>query len=171
MRRARNPSPPPFFDELLHRYTQNPAFAEFHKPFDCFATAVRVDALDRDQPSDWFAVLCYRDLLAPLDALQQRREMGFRLVGTDLCGHSPIPIWSKTSLILALAAGKRHRPRQSANGSRTRTVSSRSGLVDSIATGAPISSSGRRMYLIAVAGRSAQDRAPRVLSPHPSALS
>src|SRR5204862_7775361 len=60
---------------------------------------------------------------------------------------------------------------QSVNGSRTRIVSSRSGLVDSIATGAPISSSRRRMYLIAVAGRSAQERAPRVLSVQPSAVS
>ena len=35
-------------------------------------------------------------------------------------------------------------------------MSSRSGLVDSSATGAPISSSSRTMYLIAVAGKSAQ---------------
>ncbi len=67
--------------------------------------------------------------------------------------------------------GPRHPLSQSANGSRIRTVSSRSGLVDSRATGAPISSSSRLMYLIAVAGRSAQDRAPRVLSRQPSAVS
>src|SRR5262249_25843507 len=48
------------------------------------------------------------------------------------------------------------------NGSRTMMVSSRSGLVESRATGAPISSSIRRTYLIALAGRSAQLRAPRV---------
>ena len=69
----------------------------------------------------------------------------------------------------AKSSGRQPDPRrplspQSANGSRTSTVSSRSGLVDSSATGAPISSSSRRMYLIAVAGRSAQERAPRVLS-------
>ena len=58
--------------------------------------------------------------------------------------------------------------RQSAKGSRTRMVSWRSGLVDSSATGAPISSSMRRMYLTAVAGRSAQERAPWVLSDQPS---
>ena len=45
-------------------------------------------------------------------------------------------------------------------------MSSRSGLVDSSATGAPISSSIRRIYLIAVAGSSAHERAPRVLSPN-----
>ena len=60
---------------------------------------------------------------------------------------------------------------QSANGSRTRIVSSRSGLVESMATGASISSSIRRMYLIAVAGRSIQLRAPRVDSGQPSIVS
>ena len=39
--------------------------------------------------------------------------------------------------------------RQSANGSRTRIVSSRSGLVETKATGQRISSSIRRIYLIA----------------------
>ena len=52
---------------------------------------------------------------------------------------------------------------QSWNGSWTRIVSSRSGLVDSNATGASISSSIRRTYLIACAGRSAQERAPPVV--------
>ena len=41
-------------------------------------------------------------------------------------------------------------------------VSSRFGLVESSATGAPISSSSRRTYLMHCAGSSAQDRAPRV---------
>ena len=50
-------------------------------------------------------------------------------------------------------------------------VSSRSGLVESSATGTPISSSTRRMYLIAVAGKSAQERAPWVLSLQPSRVS
>jgi len=50
-------------------------------------------------------------------------------------------------------------------------VSSRSGLVDNSPTGASISSSMRRMYLTAVAGRSAQLRAPWVLSVQPSQLS
>ena len=51
---------------------------------------------------------------------------------------------------------------QSTNGSCTRMVSSRFGLVESSATGAPISSSSRRTYLMHCAGSSAQDRAPRV---------
>ena len=42
---------------------------------------------------------------------------------------------------------------------------------DSSATGAPISSSMRRMYLIAGAGRSAQERAPLVDSCQPGKLS
>src|SRR5689334_13654733 len=71
----------------------------------------------------------------------------------------------------APALGTQQERTQSANGSRTRIVSSRSGLVESIDTGAWISSSMRRMYLIAVAGRSAQERAPRVLSPQPSSVS
>ena len=41
-------------------------------------------------------------------------------------------------------------------------VSSRFGLVESSATGAPISSSSRRTYLMHWAGSSAHDRAPRV---------
>ena len=57
---------------------------------------------------------------------------------------------------------------QSAKGSRTRIVSSRSGLVDTSATGQRISSSTRRMYLIACAGRSAQLRAPAVVSVQPA---
>ncbi len=50
-------------------------------------------------------------------------------------------------------------------------VSSRSGLVERRATGASINSSMRRIYLIEVAGRSAQLRAPRVDSAQPSKLS
>ena len=42
-------------------------------------------------------------------------------------------------------------------------VSSRCGLVESSATGAPISSSMRRTYFTALAGRSRQDRAPWVV--------
>ena len=56
---------------------------------------------------------------------------------------------------------------QSANGSVTRMVSSRSGLVDKRATGQSISSSTRFTYLIALAGRSFQLRAPSVLSDQP----
>ena len=41
-------------------------------------------------------------------------------------------------------------------------VSSRSGLVDKSATGQPTNSSTRRTYLIAAAGKSAQDRARAV---------
>ena len=61
--------------------------------------------------------------------------------------------------------------RQSAKGSRTSTVSSRSGLVESNATGHSTSSSIRLTYLIACAGKSAHDRAPAVLSLHPSTVS
>ena len=50
-------------------------------------------------------------------------------------------------------------------------VSSRFGLVDSSATGAPISSSRRRTYLMHWAGSSAQERAPRVDSVQPSMVS
>ncbi len=60
---------------------------------------------------------------------------------------------------------------QSANGSVISTRSSRSGLVVIIATGAPISSSMRRTYLIAAAGSSRVERAPRVLSLQPSSSS
>ena len=60
---------------------------------------------------------------------------------------------------------------QAVKGSRTRMVSSRSGLVDRSVTGASISSSMRLTYLTAVAGKSAQLRAPRVLSVHPSTVS
>ena len=41
-------------------------------------------------------------------------------------------------------------------------MSSRSGLVETIAAGQPINSSIRRIYLIACAGRSAHERAPAV---------
>src|SRR5690606_7850747 len=58
-----------------------------------------------------------------------------------------------------------------AKGSVTRIVSSRSGLVDSIATGQPINSSMRRTYLIACAGSSAQERAPAVVSDQPGSVS
>jgi hypothetical protein len=57
---------------------------------------------------------------------------------------------------------------QPSNGSRTRMVSSRSGLVESRVTGASVSSSMRRTYLTAWAGRSAQERAPRVEACQPS---
>ena len=46
------------------------------------------------------------------------------------------------------------------NGSVTRIVSSRSGLVESSVTGVFVSSSTRRIYLTAFAGSSAQLRAP-----------
>ena len=60
---------------------------------------------------------------------------------------------------------------QSSNGSRIRMVSSRSGLVDSSVTGASTSSSMRRTYFTACAGRSAQLRAPRVEPDQPSMVS
>jgi len=60
------------------------------------------------------------------------------------------------------------RDTQSVNGSLTKIVSSRSGLVDKSATGASMSSSICRIYFIAFPGSSDQERAPRVLSDHPS---
>ena len=60
---------------------------------------------------------------------------------------------------------------QVSNGFCIKIVSSRSGLVESNATGHSTSSSIRLTYLIACAGRSAQDRAPAVLSFHPSTVS
>src|SRR5436309_1157743 len=60
---------------------------------------------------------------------------------------------------------------QSAKGSRTRIVSSRSGLVETRVTGQRISSSTRRIYLIAAAGSSAQLRAPAVVSCQPGIVS
>ena len=56
---------------------------------------------------------------------------------------------------------------QSSKGSVTRIVSSRSGEVDTSATGQSINSSILRTYLIALAGKSAHDFAPSVLSSQP----
>ena len=50
-------------------------------------------------------------------------------------------------------------------------VSSRSGLVESMATGQPTSSSIRRTYFIACAGKSAQERARAVGSCQPGIVS
>ena len=61
----------------------------------------------------------------------------------------------------------KYSPHQSANGSRTKIVSSRCGEVDTNATGHSINSSIRRTYLIACAGKSAQLRAPAVVSCQP----
>ncbi|CAA9501669.1 MAG: hypothetical protein AVDCRST_MAG91-1087, partial [uncultured Sphingomonadaceae bacterium] len=58
-----------------------------------------------------------------------------------------------------------------ANGSRTRIVSWRSGEVDTSVIGQSISSSTRRIYLIACAGSSPQLRAPRVDSDQPGMVS
>ena len=52
----------------------------------------------------------------------------------------------------------------------TRIVSSRAGDVETRATGQRISSSTRRTYLMAGAGRSAQERAPLVEPDHPSTV-
>ncbi len=59
---------------------------------------------------------------------------------------------------------------QSSNGSRTRIVSSRSGLVDSSATGQSISSSIVLTYFTACAGNSLQLLAPRVDCVQPSKI-
>lgn len=57
---------------------------------------------------------------------------------------------------------------QSTKGSRSRIVSSRSGLVETRATGVSISSCTRWTYLIALAGNWAKLRAPAVVSCQPS---
>ena len=56
---------------------------------------------------------------------------------------------------------------QSSKGSVTRIVSSRSGEVETSATGQSINSSILRTYLMALAGKSAHDLAPSVLSAQP----
>ena len=56
---------------------------------------------------------------------------------------------------------------QSSKGSVTKIVSSRSGEVETSATGQSINSSILRTYLIALAGKSAHERAPSVLSLQP----
>ena len=60
---------------------------------------------------------------------------------------------------------------QVSNGLCIRIVSSRSGLVDSSATGQPINSSIRRTYLTAAPGNWAHERAFAVTSLQPSAVS
>ncbi|TPW02866.1 MAG: hypothetical protein FD124_3230, partial [Alphaproteobacteria bacterium] len=57
------------------------------------------------------------------------------------------------------------------NGSRIRITSSRSGLVLTSAAGQEMSSSMRRMYLIALAGRSREVRTPWVDSVQPGIVS
>jgi len=87
---------------------------------------------------------------------------------------TPNPRRSYARACVSFFRGKRppappdHQP---SNGSRTRIVSSRSGLVDSSVTGASTSSSMRRTYFTACAGRSAQERAPRVEPAQPSIVS
>ncbi len=78
------------------------------------------------------------------------------------------------SLSLADLQKPNYRPSegdQSANGSVTKIVSSRSGLVESNVTGASTNSSTRLMYLIACAGKSAHDFAPLVDPSHPAIVS
>lgn len=74
-------------------------------------------------------------------------------------------------LIVSHAECARSPTSQSRNGSWTRIVSSRSGLVDNSATGTPTSSSIRRTYFIACAGRSAHERALLVTPFQPSIVS
>jgi hypothetical protein len=124
---------------------------KFLEPFDRLTATLRAGARNWLKARHGPSPLRDHDLFAASDAVEQREQLGLRLFGIDVDGHWRHP--------------------QSENGSRTNTVSSRSGLVDSIATGASISSSSRRMYLIAVAGSCAQERAPRVLSCQPSATS
>jgi hypothetical protein len=68
-------------------------------------------------------------------------------------------------------AGALPAPVQSWNGSRIRMTSSRSGLVETSATGVSMSSSMRRTYLTASAGSWAHDRAPTVEPFQPSKVS
>ena len=75
------------------------------------------------------------------------------------CPRTPSATWQRPALLRA------SEPAYPSKGSRIRIVSSRSGLVLSKVTGVSTSSSIRRTYLIACAGSSAQDRAPRVDCP------
>ena len=70
-----------------------------------------------------------------------------------------------------MRAGLRRVRAYALNGSRIKITSSRSGLVDTNAAGQPINSSMRRIYLIAFAGRSREERAPRVVCFQPSSVS
>ena len=83
---------------------------------------------------------------------------GHRAIGRN---SSPGPVQSKNPAgIIAGGVFYRVPLPHPPNGSVTRMVSSRSGLVDSSVTGVRVSSSTRLIYFTALAGSSAQLRAP-----------
>src|SRR5438067_13398412 len=90
MRRVRNPSPATFFNELLYRYTQRPALAEFHEPFDRLAAAVGVGTPDRNKTRNWLPMLSDRDLLTARDTFEKGGKMSLCLVGSDFTSHGAL---------------------------------------------------------------------------------
>ncbi len=100
----------------------------------------------------------------PLDRPESKQR---RPVARGPPGSTNHPIFRRFRQEARLFAGCH----QSEKGSRTRIVSSRSGLVETSATGVRISSSTRRIYLIAWAGSCAQLRAPAVDSDQPATVS
>jgi hypothetical protein len=121
-------------------------------------------------------ILGVHSITVPYGTVSERPEIGNYFLWTN--GLNAVSVLSRgppeSAKSVADPRGRHGRSEpapQSANGSATRIVSSRSGLVESIATGAPISSSTRRMYLTAAAGRSAHERAPRVDSRQPGMVS
>ena len=101
----------------------------------------------------------------------------------DLIFHSPTPVANSDcqfrlpiTLAMPLHIFASHDPFRYAmlygsNGLCIRIVSSRSGLVESKATGQPTNSSMRRTYLIAAAGSCAHERARAVGSCQPATVS
>ena len=83
-------------------------------------------------------------------------------------GRPALPVFPPTARLAGRVANTNWSRRQALKGSLTKIVSSRSGDVLTSATGQRISSSMRRTYLIACAGRSAQLRAPAVVPCQPS---
>jgi hypothetical protein len=77
MHRARNPSPSPFFDKLLHRHTENSPLAKHFKPFNRFASAIGADTLSRHEAGNRPAVLGDRELFAASNTLKKRRKLRF----------------------------------------------------------------------------------------------
>ena len=96
---------------------------------------------------------------------QQKNNKGPALSGFVAQCHfmHSLGLWYLSKVVRIRAASST----QSAKGSVTKIVSSRSGEVERSATGHWINSSTRRTYLIASAGSSAQLRAPSVDCDHP----
>ena len=109
---------------------------------------------------------------------------GIAVETADGAGDQWVIISHRASLCLSRCLPETSSPRRNAvwprfmsffsahsNGFFIRIVSSRSGLVDSSATGQPTSSSTRRTYLMACAGSCAQERARAVGSFQPAMVS